>query len=100
MICPKCGNENGIYQTLMGFFTVGKSCKDTNTATCPCGYIGEAWEFGAPDIPPMKGSEGMTDEEIEQWSKDFNEEKIKIVINPGIGIANLKGIQLTEWDKE
>ncbi len=68
MKCPKCGNTEGIFTTLMGFMNVGKPCKDDNYATCQdCKHRGKAWEFGAPDVPPINGTEDWTDEQIEKW---------------------------------
>jgi len=40
-VCPECGKED-LYLTLMGNmgFPADPSFKDTNTATCDCGWVG------------------------------------------------------------
>jgi len=100
MKCPKCKSDR-VSTTLMGSMNVGKPCKDENYATChKCGHKGKAWEFGAPDMPPIKGTEGWSDKKIKQWYKDFADGKIGFGIKKGVGIINMKGIQLKELDKE
>lgn len=101
MKCPKCGNTKEISSTLMGFMNVGKPCKDENYATChKCKHKAYAWEFGAPNVPPIKGTEGWSDKKIKQWYKDMAEGKIEIGIKKGVGFINMRGIQLKEYDTE
>ena len=93
MKCPKCDSEN-TYSTLMGFIAFRDPVKNRNhTTCCDCRHQGLAWEFGAPDIQPMKGSENMTDEEIAYFLSHPKRIKAR-------GMYNANGIQLVKFDKE
>ena len=78
---------------IVGFWSIGKPVKDENTARCDdCGWEGLAYEAGAPDIPPMEGTENWTKEQIKQWKKDFSDGKIKITESLGCIVHNAKGL--------
>ena len=90
MKCPKCGSPN-IFTTCMGIIALRYPAKNDNySRCCACKHKGRAWEFGAPDIQPMKGSENITDKEIKEFWK-----------NPvARGVYGPKGIQVVKFDKE
>ena len=90
MSCPKCGCTS-FSQTYLAFIPIRDSCQNTNRATCnKCGHEGLAWQFGAKDIPPKKGTENWTDEEVKKFYALLAEGKFLFHEAMGFGVGNLK----------
>ena len=97
MNCPKY-NSTAVSQTILHFMYFGKPGKDMNDAHCEeCGHKGKAWEFGADEIAPLKGTEKWTDEEIRQFEEDLVNGNVPFGEEIGRAVYNEEALKRIEF---